>query len=76
MAKMPDKFTKQPCRHCGTPQAVVSHVWLRWRRQAAGVTLRTLADGLGFSAPYLCDIEYGRRPCTPKVRAAYEALGK
>jgi transcriptional regulator with XRE-family HTH domain len=48
--------------------------WLRWKRQRAELTLRAFADKAGVSAPYICDIELGRRTCLPEMRARYEAL--
>lgn len=68
------KFRHEPCPTCGTPQAVINHDWLRARRRDAGVSLREMARRLGFSTPYLCDVEYGRRRCSLKIRKAYEAL--
>lgn len=71
---IPRKFTDKPCSTCGTPKAVVSGAWLRWRRREAGLTLREMARRLGYSAPYICDVELSRRACSPKIKAAYEAL--
>lgn len=34
---------------------------IRTSREAAGITLRALAEGLGVSAPFLSDVEHGRR---------------
>jgi hypothetical protein len=69
-----NKFVSEPCRSCGTPQSVINGAWLRARRKAAQLTLREMARRLGFSAPYICDIELNRRHCSQVVRAAYEAL--
>jgi transcriptional regulator with XRE-family HTH domain len=68
------KFKDMPCGSCGAPRSVVDGAWLRQQRIKAGLGLREMAQRLGFSAPYICDIELNRRNCTPKVRAAYEAL--
>jgi len=44
-------------------------------RSAAGLTLRALGDRLGVSAPYLHDVEHGRRRLPPARWAALvEAL--
>lgn len=69
-----DKFTDQPCPTCGTARSIVNPTWLRAARESAKLGLRQLADKLGYSAPYLSDVERGRRNCTPRVRKAYEAL--
>ena len=47
---------------------------LREARQRAGLTLRQVAERVGHSVVYLCDVELGRRRCTEKILAAYEAL--
>jgi len=72
--KEPNKFTRGACSRCGTPQAVLNGAWLRYRREAAGLTLREFATRRGVSAPYISDIEKNRRNCLPEMRAAYEAL--
>lgn len=69
-----DKFTEEPCPTCGSPRSIINPKWLRTAREAANVAQSDLAKRLGYSAPYLCDIELGRRNCTPRVRKAYEAL--
>jgi len=68
------KYVNTPCPHCGSPQAVVDGAWLRKVRESAGVTLREMGRRLGFSAPYLSDIEHNRRNRLPKICEAYEAL--
>lgn len=52
----------------------INPAWLRWRRERAGLSLRSFADRLRFSAAYLCDIELGRRNVTAKILTAYEGL--
>lgn len=71
---MAGKFTLQPCPTCKHPRLVVSWNWLRERRRKAKVTLREVARRLEFSAPYISDIEHGRRRCTAKIQQFYEAL--
>jgi hypothetical protein len=68
------KFMDEPCVACGTPQKVVNGRWLRLEREIAGMTLREMARHLGYSAAYICDVEHGRRHCSPRIREAYEAL--
>ncbi len=68
------KFKAEPCSSCGSPLSVVNGAWLRLEREMAGLTLREMARRLEFSAPYICDVEHNRRACSPKIRAAYEAL--
>ena len=69
-----DKFTNQPCRACGTPKATINPEWLRAERLKTKLTLREFAARLGFSAPYISDVELGRRHCTPAILKHYEAL--
>ena len=68
------KFKPQPCRACGAPNSVINGAWLRMQRELAGFTLREAAQRAGCSAAYLCDVEYNRRNCTPKMREFYEGL--
>lgn len=68
------KFTNVRCSKCGRPNGVINGEWLRARRVRARLTLLQMAQRLGFSAVYLSDIERGRRPCTARIREAYEAL--
>lgn len=68
------KFIPSPCPTCGTPKSIINGAWLRNERKTAGLTLREMARRLGLSAPFICDVELNRRNCSPKVRAAYEAL--
>ena len=68
------KFTHGACSACGTPKSVINGEWLRFERETAGLTLREMARRLGYSAPYVSDVERNRRNCTSKIRAAYEAL--
>lgn len=49
---------------------------LRSQREAAGLSLRTLAVRSGFSASYLSRVETGRRPTTAAVIRLYAALGQ
>lgn len=69
-----EKFIDAPCPRCGSPKSVVNGRWLRIEREIAGLTLHEMGRRLGFSAVYLSDVERNRRTCTPKIRAAYEAL--
>ena len=46
--------------------AVVLGTRLRETRIAAGLTLHALARGLGVSAPFLSDVEHGRRALTER----------
>jgi hypothetical protein len=74
--KAKPKFVDMPCPRCGTPKSVVDGGWLRERRELAGVTLREMGRRLGFSAPYLSDVEWNRRNRLPAIVKAYEALGQ
>ncbi len=69
------KFTTEPCPRCGAAERIVNPAWLRYQRKAADVTMRQFAGDVGFSAAFICDVEHGRRNCSPKLLDAYEALG-
>lgn len=67
---------KETCTKClgnGTVDRV-SPASLRKARLTAGISLRTMALRIGISAPYLVDIELGRRGCPDKVLKAYDKL--
>lgn len=63
------------CGACGgtgrvaDPRAVGAE--LRQLRVAAGLTLRAVARELGLSAPYICDLEHGRRRWSPELKQRY-----
>lgn len=44
---------------------------MRELRKASGFTLRTLATRMGFSAPYISDLELGRRGWSSKLQEGY-----
>lgn len=47
----------------------------RARRKRRGESLRSLAQAIGYTASYLCDLELGRRKWNAALRDAYrEAL--
>ena len=52
-----------------------SRLSLRSQREAAGLSLRTLAVHSGFSASYLSRVETGRRSATTAVARLYASLG-
>lgn len=47
---------------------------LRAMRKERGISLRSAAIGLGVSAPFLSDVELGRRTLTAKRLADYQRL--
>ena len=55
---------------------VPSRPSLRSQRDAAGLSLRTLAARSGFSASYLSRVETGRRPATAAVARLYASLDR
>lgn len=54
-----------PCKRCnGTgaePDQELTGQFMRAKRTDAGMSLRQLGDAIGYSAPYLSDLELGRR---------------
>lgn len=68
-----------PCGKCGgsgwiRDRRVEGAEW-RERRQRAGKTLRAVAESMGYTLSYLCDLELGRRDWNMKLREEYrEAL--
>jgi predicted transcriptional regulator len=49
------------------PDKIANSRTIRRLRHEAGMTQRALADALGISAPYLCDIEQGQRGITEEM---------
>lgn len=45
---------------------------MRLKRIAAGVTLAAVADKMGFTKPYLSDLELGRRSFNEKLIRGFE----
>lgn len=56
--------------------SVVNPDSLRSARKKAGISLRAIAVKLGLSAPYVSDIELGRRACPARVEQVYSNLDK
>jgi transcriptional regulator with XRE-family HTH domain len=49
---------------------------IRHARQSLGITLRELGEAMGVTAPFLHDVEHGRRQMTDeRVKQAAAALG-
>lgn len=44
---------------------------LRALRQERDLTLADVAGRIGVGIPYVCDIELGRRPCSPHTAARF-----
>lgn len=66
-----------PCESCGGSGKVEQGSYLRWwREQHLGLSLRALAQKLGYSAAYICDVELGRRRVTPAIVEGYKLKEK
>lgn len=70
---------RQCCKRCGgsgiEPDPIAIGAKMRAFRLAAGLSLRDVAGKMGFSPPYVSDLELGRRPWGPKATVKYrEAL--
>jgi DNA-binding transcriptional regulator YiaG len=70
----PPKLIKEECPHCRNKRRVINGAWLRWKREKAGIDQRTIANMLGFSGPYISDIERNRRECPASVIKLYRSL--
>lgn len=68
--------TKISCKACGGSGThwIVEPRSLKQTRMEAGISLRQMAKKLHFSAPYLSDVENGRRACTLTIESAYSEL--
>lgn len=56
--------------HVPDPSAAAS---LRTRRESAGITLRACARRMGISAPYLVDLELGRRRISSSILGKFKS---
>jgi Predicted transcriptional regulator len=71
----------EPCEHCdGTGKQIDQRALgkeLRSRRERANKTLRETAVAMGVSAPYVSDLELGRRHWNSRlIREFVNAIGK
>lgn len=71
-ANLPKLHVK--CQHClgSGLVSIVSGEVLRAHRKSLGWSLRGFAAHLGFTPPYVSDIELGRRRATETIVEAYE----
>jgi len=68
--------TFRNCPKCGGSGHIadIDREALRTIRQDSGLSLKKMAKRIGVSAPYLSDIELGRRGCPDYVVEAYNKL--
>ncbi len=64
-------ITKQTCPTCAGKGWLAAANALRARRIASGKSLRDVAKAMGFSAPYISDLERGRRAWNARLQAAF-----
>jgi len=65
------QLRRERCTRCGGDRVFVDGQSLRMQRQKRGTSLRRLGAVLKLSAPYLCDIELNRRPCSLDLAKRY-----
>ncbi len=68
----PKKWNQKPCPTCGKQRKTVNPLWLKWRREKAGMTQEAVADWLAVARPSVTQFEAGVRPCPERVLAFYE----
>lgn len=71
------RMTKtRPCERCGGSGELENAAYrgqeMRQLREAAGMSLRRVAELMEFSAAYVSDLELGRREWSPKLIQAYK----
>lgn len=59
------------CPQCGARIKVLDGRWAREERIRLGLTQREVAKRAGVSAPFICDIEYGRRKFSKATLARF-----
>ena len=75
-AKLPPMLTLKPCCYCGATGKVEVYnpEWARFVRVQMGVGLREMARRLKVSAPYVSDVERGKRNFPKAWVPKYQAL--
>lgn len=71
--KLTKAITCPDCRGKGK-LLVADHKAMRRRREQRGITTRKMGKRVKVSAPFLSDIENGKRACPTYVLKAYEKL--
>jgi predicted transcriptional regulator len=71
------RITKtRPCERCGGSGEIENAAYrgqeMRKLRETARLSLRKVAELMGFSAAYVSDLELGRREWSPKLIQAYQ----
>lgn len=70
---MPANKALLPLKTIKVPDHVAAGAEMRARRRKAKLSLRSVATRLGISAPYLCDLELGRRAWSEERAQAFLA---
>lgn len=70
------KLERRVCPHCRGKGETFGPApgELRRHRESLGLSLREVARRLGYSPPYISDVELGRRGVTASVLSGYAAL--
>jgi DNA-binding transcriptional regulator YiaG len=63
------------CSKCGSEQKVLNGAYLRARREARNLSLRTVARLAHLSAAFLSDVENNRRNASDRALLAYVYAG-
>lgn len=74
MSRRVPAFLQLPCPTCGQLTQMRNGLVLKSRRERAGLTQREFGRRVGFTSPYLSDIERNRRRCPDDLWRAYHAL--
>jgi len=72
----PPKYIKTKCRECGGNRKTLNGAWLRFKRLKCGMNQRDFGMMIGFSSPYLSDLETNRRECPASLVKIYNKLDK
>ena len=70
MSERVPRYLTIACPCCGHPTRQINGRYLRARREAAGLDQRRFARQLGFTGPYVSDIERNRRACPVEILEA------
>jgi transcriptional regulator with XRE-family HTH domain len=66
---MIEKYVEKTTKH-------VNPQWIREVRKKAGVSLRKMADILGYSPAFISDVELGRRNANERIVEYIDSLAK
>ncbi len=71
-----EKYVTEGCECCNGIGRIkrLNPLWMRLMRECSGISLREVAKKLKLSAPYISDVELGKRAGNSDIWNYYESL--